>query len=186
MPKNKGKKNGRKSGSGGGGGRYVREKSEDGEPYAAIIKVFGGANAEVVCEDGKHRLCVIRGAFRGRNKRDNFLAAGVWVLVGLREWATQGSGDKMEKCDLLCVYREDEKSKLKANATGNWAALGTANPEEKHDDMSGIVFDDGNGPDQGLIEAMMEEATLADVTKPKGTEPTGYDQWEGVIDIDEI
>ena len=85
MPKNKGKKGGRKGGYS-GGSRAVREKSEEGETYAAIVKVFGGANAEVVCEDGKHRLCVIRGAFRGRNKRDNFLAAGVWVLVGLRDW----------------------------------------------------------------------------------------------------
>ena len=184
MPK-KGKRGGRKGGNS-GYSRAVREKSEDGETYAAIIKVFGGANAEVVCEDGKHRLCVIRGAFRGRNKRDNFLAAGVWVLVGLRDWCTHASNEKMEKCDLLCVYREDEKSKLKANAVGTWAALGSANPEEKDDDMGGIVFDDGHGPDQGLVEAIMEEATLADVTKPTGDEPNGYDQWDGVIDIDEI
>ena len=185
MPKQKGKRGGRKGGNS-GGGRAVREKSEEGETYAAIIKVFGGANAEVVCEDGKHRLCVIRGAFRGRNKRDNFLAAGVWVLVGLRDWCTHADREKMEKCDLLCVYREDEKSKLKANATGNWSALGSANPEDKEDDESGLIFDDGTGPNEGLIESIMEEATLADVTKPSGNEPNGIDQWKGVIDIDEI
>jgi len=183
MPKNKGKKGGRKGGYS-GGGRAVREKSEEGETYAAIVKVFGGANAEVVCEDGKHRLCVIRGAFRGRNKRDNFLAAGVWVLVGLRDWCTHADQEKMEKCDLLCVYREDEKSKLKANAVGNWTALGDANPNEKEDDMGGIVFDDGNGRNENLVEAMMEEATMQeDLTNANGG---GIKQWEDVIDIDEI
>ena len=183
MPKNKGKKGGRKGGYS-GGSRAVREKSEEGETYAAIVKVFGGANAEVVCEDGKHRLCVIRGAFRGRNKRDNFLAAGVWVLVGLRDWCTHADQEKMEKCDLLCVYREDEKSKLKANAVGNWTALGGANPEDKEDDMGGIVFDDGNGRNENLVEAMMEEATMQeDLTNTNGG---GAKQWEDVIDIDEI
>ena len=174
MPKNKGKKGGRKGGYS-GGSRAVREKSEEGETYAAIVKVFGGANAEVVCEDGKHRLCVIRGAFRGRNKRDNFLAAGVWVLVGLRDWCTHADQEKMEKCDLLCVYREDEKSKLKANAVGNWAALGDANPSEKEEDMGGIVFDDGNGRNENLVEAMMEEATMQeDLTNANGG---GIKQW---------
>ena len=183
MPKNKGKKGGRKGGYS-GGSRAVREKSEEGETYAAIVKVFGGANAEVVCEDGKHRLCVIRGAFRGRNKRDNFLAAGVWVLVGLRDWCTHADQEKMEKCDLLCVYREDEKSKLKANAVGNWTALGGANPEDKEDDMGGIVFDDGNGRNENLVEAMMEEATMQeDLTNTNGG---GAKQWEDIIDIDEI
>ena len=183
MPKNKGKKGGRKGGYS-GGSRAVREKSEEGETYAAIVKVFGGANAEVVCEDGKHRLCVIRGAFRGRNKRDNFLAAGVWVLVGLRDWCTHADQEKMEKCDLLCVYREDEKSKLKANAVGNWTALGGANPEDKEDDMGGIVFDDGNGRNENLVEAMMEEATMQEgLTNTNGG---GAKQWEDVIDIDEI
>ena len=31
-------------------------------------------------------LCVIRGKFRGRNKKHNFLGIGTEVIVGLREW----------------------------------------------------------------------------------------------------
>lgn len=185
MPKNKNKS---KKGGNNGSSRAVRKKNEEGETYAAIIKVFGGANAEVVCEDGKHRLCVIRGAFRGRNKRDNFLSSGVWVLVGLRDWSTHAHQDKMEKCDLLCVYHEDEKNKLKANAVGNWAALGNANPEEKEDHMGGIVFDDGNGRNENLVEAMMEEAeaTMQDEDDLTNANDGGLSQWEGDIDIDEI
>ena len=72
------------------------------------MRLYGGANCEVICEDGHKRLCIIRNKFRGRGKRDNFIGPGVWVLVGLREWEAR-TGDKQEKCDLLCVYREDEK-----------------------------------------------------------------------------
>ena len=71
-----------------------------------------------------------------------------------------------------------KKSKLKANAVGNWTALGDANPEEKDDDMGGIVFDDGNGRNEHLVEAMMEEATIQeDLTNTNGG---GTSQWEGV------
>ena len=31
-------------------------------------------------------LCMIRGKFRGRNKKHNFLGIGTEVIVGLREW----------------------------------------------------------------------------------------------------
>jgi len=181
MGKNQRKK-GNKKGGHHGGSRAVREKSEEGETYAAIIKVFGGANAEVVCEDGKHRLCVIRGAFRGRNKRDNFLAAGVWVLVGLRDWATNADKDKMEKCDLLCVYREDEKNRLKVNATGNWDALGSANPEDKEEEDLVFDRDDGSMPSETLVQALKVEASAAADNSNAGS----LAQWDGVIDIDEI
>ena len=61
--------------------RKLRLAEEEGETYATVIKLLGGANCEVVTNDGVTRLCVIRNKFRGRDKRDNTIAPGVWILV---------------------------------------------------------------------------------------------------------
>lgn len=166
--------------------RAVREKSEEGEVYAAVVKIYGGCNCEVICEDERKRLCIIRNKFRGRDKRDNFIAPGVWVLVGMREWEAKGA-DKQEKCDLLCVYRDDEKKKLKSNAAGNWEALTAADPDQQDksatDTDCGIEFDfdDSNKADADLVQSL--ENALAESTNKNEDEVA---QWEDVIDIDEI
>ena len=41
-------------------------------------------------------------------KKDNLVSIGTWVLIGKRDWETTRDG-KLENCDLLVVYREDEK-----------------------------------------------------------------------------
>lgn len=167
--------------------RAVREKSEEGEIYAAVVKLYGGSNCEVICEDGHKRLCVIRNKFRGRGKRDNFIAPGVWVLVGMREWEAR-SADKQEKCDLLCVYREDEKKKLRSNAAGNWAALASADPDQEGKSVTetdgGIEFDfdDSNEANAALVKSL-EDTLAVDSTNKNGG---GVAQWEDVIDIDDI
>lgn len=92
--------------------RTVRYKNEDGELYVVISKLFGGENCEVLCEDGTTRLCVIRKKFRGRGKQDNKIIPGVWALAGVREYEVRKAG-KLPKCDLLCVYNDSEKEKLK-------------------------------------------------------------------------
>ena len=84
----------------------ARAPAEDGEVFAVVTKFFGGANVQVMCSDGKERLCVIRRKFRGRHKRSNEVTAGSLVLAGLYDWATTGSGK--EKCDLLCVYSNEQ------------------------------------------------------------------------------
>jgi hypothetical protein len=38
------------------------------------------------------------------------LKPGSWVLVGIRDWETKT--DRMEKCDLMEVYSESDKTKL--------------------------------------------------------------------------
>ena len=166
--------------------RAVREKVEEGEIYAAVMKLYGGANCEVMCEDGQRRLCVIRNKYRGRGKRDNFLGPGVWVLVGLRDWEAR-TGDKLDKCDLLCVYREDEKKKLKSNATGNWAALAAADPDSSGkvelDEDFEFDFDDSKDADATLVKSLEETLAVSENTNKNGG---GVAQWEDVIDIDDI
>ena len=84
----------------------ARAPAEKGEVFAVVTKFLGGANVDVMCSDGKERLCVIRRKFRGRHKRSNEVTTGSLVLAGLYDWATAASG--REKCDLLCVYSNEQ------------------------------------------------------------------------------
>ena len=82
------------------------------EKYAIVRKLYGNS-CSVLCDDSKERLAIIPGKFsRRNNKRNNFIAPGSVVLVGIREWATVVEG-KTEKCDLLEVYSALEFDQLK-------------------------------------------------------------------------
>ena len=62
----------------------------------------------------RRRTLVIRGKFRGRNKRDNTLKINTFVLVGLQSVSFDAviQKGKMEKADLLEVYKEGQKEEL--------------------------------------------------------------------------
>ena len=128
--------------------RSVRFKEEEGEIYVVISKLFGGDNCEVFCEDGTTRLCVIRKKFRGRGKQDNKIIPGVWALAGVREWEVRKAG-KPSKCDLLCVYNDGEKDKLKRSLDAkivNRLSKVSGNldfgEEDKYDDNVEFVMND--------------------------------------------
>jgi|UniRef100_A0A6C0C5W2 initiation factor 1A len=110
----------------------LRKIREDGEDYAMVIKNSGGGHCVVKCNsDGKERTCVIRGKFKGRNKRSNQIIEGGLVLIGLRDWEVVKPG-KLEKCDLLEVYSRDQCSELKEVKGMN---LIIDNDEENHDNI---------------------------------------------------
>jgi initiation factor 1A len=91
----------------------LRKVREEGEDYAIVIKNSGGGHCVVKCNcDGKERTCVIRGKFKGRNKRSNQLSEGGFVLIGIRDWEIVKPG-KLPKCDLLEVYNRDQYGELK-------------------------------------------------------------------------
>ena len=91
--------------------RLVRE---DGELYAQVTALLGNGMCHVLCQDQVKRLCIIRGKFRGRGKRDNTLTVSKWVMVGLRDESTRDG--KLENCDLLEVYSDLDKERLKVQA----------------------------------------------------------------------
>jgi len=95
--------------------RKLRKVAEVGEIYARIKRVYGGGHAEIYCTDGKVRILVIRGKFRGRNKRDNTIKLNSIVIAGLRS-VTMGevvSTTKKEKADLIYVYNDNNLKELK-------------------------------------------------------------------------
>jgi hypothetical protein len=92
-------------------------KSSD-EKYAIVNRLLGNT-CDVICDDGVNRRCMIRGKFTGRNKRDNMLDNGTYILVGMREWVDEGLHSKqtdnknIKYCDLLEVYNSMERDILR-------------------------------------------------------------------------
>ena len=103
----------------------LRTSEDVCEIYAQVTTVLGNGMCHVICLDGKTRLCHIRGKFRGRGKRDNFLGRGSWLLVGLREWdmSSDFKKDKLQSCDLLEVYNDHDKEKLKNTVHEKWSVF---------------------------------------------------------------
>jgi len=94
----------------------LRLAEQDGEVYAIATKMLGNGMFQCYCMDGKSRIVHIAGKFSGRQKRDNFVTLGKWVLVGLRTWCSQEEDKdkkKLPKCDLLEIYSDVDKERLR-------------------------------------------------------------------------
>jgi len=106
-------------------------KAEEGELYAVVSKNWGNGLVGVDCSDGVARKCRIRKKFTGRRQRENQVAVGGAVLIGLRDYATD-----QETCDLLEVYAPGDVERLK-KVDRVWCAL--IKDEEVDTD---VVFDE--------------------------------------------
>jgi initiation factor 1A len=101
--------------------KFLRVSQCKDEIYAYILRLLGNSMCMVKCVDGYERLCHIRGKFTGRSKRENALAQGTWVLIGLRQWdadkefasKVSKTEKKIQKCDLLEIYSASEREKLR-------------------------------------------------------------------------
>lgn len=142
----------------------LRVSTNEFEKYSQVTKLLGNGMCHVLCDDNVSRLCHIRGKFRGRGKRDNFVIIGSLLLVGIREYESGGNKMKLQNCDLLEVYSDQDKEKLKQTVTNvNWRLLSTnlmtnAEADEKED----IQFID-NGEDE-YYEMMNFKVKNNDVT----------------------
>ena len=97
----------------------LRISEDECEIYAQVTKLLGNGMCHVNCIDGQTRLCIIRGKFRGRGKRENKIDAGSWVLVGKRDWESEKKNE-IGKCDLLEVYTDIDIERLKKSVNENW------------------------------------------------------------------
>jgi initiation factor 1A len=170
----------------------LRVSRDPCEMYAQATKLLGNGMCHVLCMDGRTRLCHIRGKFRGRGKRDCFVNPNSWLLVGLREWEVQhdsGSGTKasgkLQNCDLLEVYDDFEKERLKNTVTNvNWAAF-IANDNKVCDMETGadnaIEFTDERSAEYAEL---MELAASAPTTITTTT--TGSSLYSQPLNIDDI
>ena len=148
------------------GKNELRLSSSTDEKYAIVKKVLGNT-CDVICDDGKERRCIIRGKFTGRNKRDNMLDNGTYILVGLREWNIEdnaggmgggGNNKGIRYCDLLEVYNSMERDILRR--THNVFSTLKDESGNKYDEAdSSIMFvDDNTLKYQNMIKQMEKKS----------------------------
>jgi hypothetical protein len=165
----------------------LRVAMVEGEVYAQAVRVLGGSIASAIDLDGNPLRAHIRGKFRGRGKRDNFIGAGTWLLVGLHTWET----DKMDKkeiknCDILEVYNDSDKSRLTNSVTSvNWNVFiandtkSINSTEDAYDDELGITFADAAAQEY-------EELIAAQAAKNSSSNAMILNEEDEEIDIDDI
>jgi translation initiation factor 1A len=161
--------------------RALRVSTDESELYAQVTAYLGNGMCHVLCDDAITRLCHIRGKFRGRGKRDNLVATGSWLLVGLREWATE-SKTKMQDCDLLEVYGESDKENLRDIKTVNWSIF-VSNDRATAGEYDGLEFSNEQSDEHQAI--MDEEFAKSKETGKKTVIALGEDNGEE-IDVEDI
>ena len=130
----------------------LRVAQEDGEIYAQAVKVMGGSIASAIDINGNPLRAHIRGKFRGRGKRDNFISPGTWLLVGLHNWKTSSKPGEQRDCDILEVYNDTDKNRLKNTITTiNWTTF--INNDTK------TLGNDDNGDEENTGFEFADEAT---------------------------
>ena len=165
--------------------RNTRFAIEAGEIYAVVQRMLGNNMCEVLGIDAIVRLCVIRGKFSGRGKRDNRIMKGTWILIGLRDWEIT-SKDK-PKCDLLEVYSDADKDKLIRNSKENFRIFFSVIDDNQEIDPDHIRFI--NEQEELLNDLKVEDSpeslvhTNAENLNKKTSNILGQHDW---IDVDDI
>jgi initiation factor 1A len=171
--------------------KKVRLALEEGEIYASVTKMLGNGMFNATCTEGKDRLVVMGGKFRGRGKRDNTVKTGSWVIIGEREFESCAK----PKHDLLEVYTDNEIQQLKKSKDPIFAKLKT------EQDLLGIQEDDsdvafGTGGEGGdhekysdlvdiVNEIGEENPALKNGTDSSTAKPIVMDDGE-TVDVDDI
>jgi translation initiation factor IF-1 len=130
------------------GKNELRLSNSADEKYAIVKKLLGNT-CDVICEDGVNRRCIIRGKFTGRNKRDNMLDSGTYILIGMREWVDEAGHSRhaddnnVKYCDLLEVYNSMERDILRR--THNiFSSLKDESGNKYEDRDTNVMFVDEN------------------------------------------
>jgi initiation factor 1A len=134
----------------------LRVVEEEGEIYAQITKNYGNGMCDAICIDNITRLCIIRGKFRGRGKRDNTIRVGSWILVGKREWESEKKNEK-PKCDLLEVYSDFDVERLKKSVHEDWKIFVNVDPVKPASDDDFLVFSNSNDEEYQKVKELLEK-----------------------------
>lgn len=86
-------------------------KSENPSEVYAIVDLIYGNGLNIYTNTGQEIWCRVPGKFKGRNKRNNFIEKGAWVLVGIYEWENNKAP---KSCELLYIYDRNEIEQLQS------------------------------------------------------------------------
>ena len=151
----------------------LRKIREEGEDYAIVIKISGGGCLVCQCNiDKKEYTCIIRGKFKGRNKRNNLIKEGGIILVGLRDWEIVKPG-KLPKCDLLEVYGNEQCEEIKKLKEF------TLLDEQIQKDEETVVFTN-DVDDYNWADVTTETSTNKDIDQLKTDLVDGEFDWDDI------
>jgi len=186
------KKFARKHTTGAKGSSKLRTSENDGEIYAVVTKMLGNGMFHCHCIDEVVRLGHIRGKFSKRGgKRDNMVEAGKWVLIGLREWdisptAMASKSDKIQHCDLLEVFNDSDKSRLKDTVEEDWHLLDSNDPTKHRSDVpidaDDIVFTTHKDLERQQLMSEMDSSIVEKIVFKIGED----DEAEEDVDVGDI
>lgn len=166
----------------------LRVSEDDGEIYAIVTRMLGNGMFYCYCIDGIERLGHIRGKFSGRGKRDNIVGVGKWVLIGLREWDKSSilNPKKKQQCDLLEIYSDTDKNRLRDCVSDNWKVLddNDLSSKEEHNDDSFVFGTERDFERERLMEEM-KTSTMETITMKLGSTVENADE-NDEIDVDDI
>lgn len=161
----------------------LRVAQEEGEVYAQAVKVMGGSIVSLIDIEGNPLRGHIRGKFRGRGKRDNFIGPNTWLLVGIHDWGSHKNPGDVRDCDVLEVYNDSDKSRLTNTITDvNWSKFISNDTKiigsVSEKDETGVVFADEATQDY--------EDLIADQAASSGVTTTLIINDGEKIDVDDI
>jgi hypothetical protein len=175
---NKAKKFARKNVGGNTMNRKIRYVTNEDEIYCVVTKMVGNGQCVVLGNDNRERLCFIRNKFSGRNKQSNLVCVGSWIIAGIRSWESQKEG-KLQKCDLLEIYNDQEKHSLLQESQTNFDVLlkeeqkmSNINQEEDLDNCVSfgyeqenrdIIGDESDGPTTKLQKVNSKETSTSTI-----------------------
>jgi len=123
------------------------ERADD-QMYGLILKILGGMNMKVFCNDNKERICHIRGKMRRRV----YMREGDIVIVSLRDFSTPeerktGPSTGDEKGDILAKCDPKFYHLLKKDPTTNPKLFLITPEKSKTEEQGGFEF--GYDRDEG-------------------------------------
>lgn len=185
-----------------GGKNYKKGKHQDdpkvyerleGQMYGRVLKLLGGCNAMVFCNDNKERLCHIRGNMR----RKVWIEVGDIVLISLRDLSDEGDTTYVERGDICAKYDQRVIYKLQhKDKTINPKLFTTVESNDLHgakqggyvpdEDGFGFEFDTGENEivDSDASSDEEEERGQKRVVASKPSQK--LKSKSGTIDIDDI
>lgn len=158
---------GKKYKSGKHGQEVKAELHEIGEGQMAgrVVRTLGNRRMLVYCNDGKQRICKIRGGLR---KKTAFITVGDIVLISLRELAEGSSTTDVsgERGDILAKYDHSIVHKLKKEEGINPRLFVTIETMESNAATSKLLEAAGD-TDSDYFDLDSDEENEDDTEKPK-------------------
>jgi translation initiation factor 1A len=159
-----------------GGKNYKKGKHATEEPvvyerqpdqmYGRVLKLLGGCNALVYCNDGRERLCHIRGSMR----KKVWIATGDIVLISTRELSqnaedtvgTAERGDICAKYDQKVIYKLRQKDPTISDKLFTFMAKADGTGNVPVDNEEGFIFESDGENNKDMNENEDESESESD------------------------